>query len=134
MMVNPIAGINPYQNKWCIRARVTNKSAVRHYNTSRGEGDVFSVDLADESGEIKATGFNAEAHRFHQLFEVDKVSGGVFVVSGQEARRQRELHIPQIASFCSKFAFGNVRASLSPPPLLPYLRMFCCKYCKVRAL
>lgn len=52
---------------------MTNKSAIRTWNNARGEGKLFSMDLLDESGEIRATAFNAECDRFYDLVEVNKV-------------------------------------------------------------
>ena len=71
--VYPIASLTPYQNKWCIKARVTNKSDIRRWSNSRGEGHLFSMDLVDESGEIRATAFKAECDKFEPIAEIDKV-------------------------------------------------------------
>lgn len=71
--VFPITSLTPYQNRWTIRVRVTSKPKVRTYNNSRGEGRVFNVDLVDESGEIRATGFNEAVDKFYDLLELDKV-------------------------------------------------------------
>ncbi|KAL3856902.1 hypothetical protein ACJMK2_011608 [Sinanodonta woodiana] len=71
--VHSIASLIPYQNRWRIRARVTQKSNIRTWSNSRGEGKLFSVNLVDESGEIKATGFTDTVDKFFNLLEVNKV-------------------------------------------------------------
>ncbi|XP_014827839.1 PREDICTED: replication protein A 70 kDa DNA-binding subunit-like isoform X2 [Poecilia mexicana] len=71
--VMPIATLNPYNNKWTIRARVTNKSNIRNWSNSRGEGKLFSFEVVDESGEIRITAFNNEVDKFFALLEQGKV-------------------------------------------------------------
>ncbi|KAG9015276.1 Replication factor A protein 1 [Tulasnella sp. JGI-2019a] len=75
--IYPIESLSPYQNKWTIKARCTNKSDIRTFSTQRGDGKLFNVTLMDETGEIRATGFN---NVVDELF--DKVQEGkVYFVS-----------------------------------------------------
>lgn len=69
----PIESITPFQNRWTIRARVMNRSGIKTWSNSRGDGKLFSVDLADETGEIRAVGFNDQCDKFYNVFEVNKV-------------------------------------------------------------
>ncbi|XP_076941142.1 replication protein A 70 kDa DNA-binding subunit A-like [Bidens hawaiensis] len=70
----PIAGLNPYQGMWTIKARVTAKGELRHFNNAKGDGKVFSFDLLDADGdEIRTTCFNAVADQFYNQIEVGKV-------------------------------------------------------------
>nr|UBR27748.1 replication protein A1 [Locusta migratoria] len=69
----PIASLSPYQNKWVIKARVVNKTPVKTWSNARGEGKLFSMELVDESGEIRATAFKEQCDKFYDLIEVDRV-------------------------------------------------------------
>lgn len=71
--IHSIASLTPYQNRWRIRARVTQKSDIRTWSNSRGEGRLFSLNLIDESGEIRATGFTDVVDKFYNMLEVNKV-------------------------------------------------------------
>ncbi|EGN95654.1 hypothetical protein SERLA73DRAFT_186799 [Serpula lacrymans var. lacrymans S7.3] len=71
--IYPIEGLSPYQNNWTIKARVTQKSEIRTWSNQRGEGKLFNVTLMDESGEIRATGFNAVVDELYEKLEEGKV-------------------------------------------------------------
>uniref|UniRef100_A0A674P4S7 Replication protein A 70 kDa DNA-binding subunit n=1 Tax=Takifugu rubripes TaxID=31033 RepID=A0A674P4S7_TAKRU len=62
-----------FSPRWTIRARVMNKSSIRTWNNSRGEGKLFSFEIVDESGEMKITAFNKEVDKFFSLVEQGKV-------------------------------------------------------------
>ncbi|KAJ9597481.1 hypothetical protein L9F63_011666 [Diploptera punctata] len=70
---HPIASLSPYQNKWVIKVRVISKSAVRTWSNARGEGKLFSMDLMDETGEIRATAFKDQCDKFYDMIEVNKI-------------------------------------------------------------
>lgn len=52
---------------------MTKKSDIKEWSNARGEGKLFSVDLMDETGEIRATGFNKAVDAFYQRLEEGKV-------------------------------------------------------------
>jgi replication factor A1 len=73
----PIESLSPYAHKWTIRARCTHKSDVKTWHNARGDGKLFSVNLLDETGEIRATGFTEQCDKFYDLFE----EGVVYYIS-----------------------------------------------------
>lgn len=68
-----ISSLNPYQNKWSIKARVINKSNIRTYNNAKGEGRLFNVEFMDSTGVIRATGFNEQLDKFYETLTIDNV-------------------------------------------------------------
>ena len=71
--IYPIEGLSPYQNNWTIKARVTQKSDIKTWSNARGEGKLFNVTLMDDSGEIRATGFNLAVDELYPKLEEGKV-------------------------------------------------------------
>ncbi|KAI0723933.1 replication factor-a protein [Cerioporus squamosus] len=71
--IYPIESLSPYQNHWTIKARAMNKSDIRTWVNQRGEGKLFSVTLMDDSGEIRATAFNAAVDLFYDKIQEGKV-------------------------------------------------------------
>lgn len=62
--------LNPYQNRWTIKARVVQKGNIRTWSNARSDGKLFSMDLTDGSGAIRATAFNDAVDRFYDMMEV----------------------------------------------------------------
>lgn len=73
----PIEALSPYAHKWTIKARCTHKSEIKTWHNKNGEGKLFSVNLLDDSGEIRATGFNTECDALYDVFQ----EGGVYYIS-----------------------------------------------------
>ncbi|GME41273.1 Nucleic acid binding OB-fold tRNA/helicase-type [Neofusicoccum parvum] len=74
----PIEALSPYTHKWTIKARCVQKSDIKTWHNKNGEGKLFSVNLLDESGEIRATGFKDQCDAFYDLFQ----EGSVYYISG----------------------------------------------------
>lgn len=75
--IYPIEAISPYSHKWTIKARCTSKSKIKTWHNRNGEGKLFSVNLLDDSGEIRATGFNDQCDMLYDLFQ----EGSVYYIS-----------------------------------------------------
>lgn len=75
--IYPIEAIYPFSHKWTIKARCTNKSNIKTWHNRNGEGKLFSVNLLDDSGEIRATGFNEQCDMLYDVFH----EGGVYYIS-----------------------------------------------------
>jgi replication factor A1 len=76
----PIEALSPYAHKWTIRARVTHKSPMRSWHNANGDGRLFSVNLLDESAEIRATAFHSVGDVFDQWYEMLQ-EGQVYYIS-----------------------------------------------------
>lgn len=59
--------------RWTIKARVTSKTEIKHWSNQRGDGKLFSANLLDETGEIRATGFNDAVDKLYHVLEEGKV-------------------------------------------------------------
>lgn len=75
--IYPIEALSPYSHRWTIKARCTNKSAIKTWSNRNGDGKLFSINLLDDSGEIRATGFNDQCDALYGLIE----EGNVYYIS-----------------------------------------------------
>lgn len=86
--IYPIEALSPYAHKWTIKARCTSKSEIKTWHNKNGEGKLFTVNLLDESGEIRATAFKEQCDAFYNIFQ----EGGVYYISApcrvQMAKKQ----------------------------------------------
>jgi replication factor A1 len=73
-LFQPIEALNPYQNRWTIKARITSKGDMKTWNNARGSGQLFKIDLLDEKGgEIAGCFFKDAAEKFYPLLEAGQV-------------------------------------------------------------
>lgn len=67
----PIAHLNPYNNNWTIKVRVTSKTDVRSGNKNGRDWRMFKADLLDNAGsEISATFFGDAVSLFFDMIKV----------------------------------------------------------------
>ena len=75
--IYPIEALSPYAHKWTIKARCTSKGEIKHWHNKNGEGKLFSANFLDDSGEIRATGFNDAVDTWYDTLE----EGSVYYIS-----------------------------------------------------
>jgi replication factor A1 len=84
--LRPIEALSLYGSEWTIKARCTHKTEIKTWHNKNGEGKLFSVNLLDESGEIRATGFNAQCDMLYNVFQ----EGGVYYISGCSVKHAKK--------------------------------------------
>ena len=119
----PIKVLNPYNNSWTIKARVSNKSEMRTWANPKSEGRLFSCTLIDGSAEIKATAFNEQADKFFPIIDDNKVymisNGQVKIARKQFNTVQNDYEITfdrntSIAPCADNGAVPSIRYNLVP--------------------
>lgn len=75
--IHPIEALSPYAHRWTIKARCTSKGDIKTWHNKNGEGKLFSANFLDESGEIRATGFNDAVDQWYEVLQ----EGSVYYIS-----------------------------------------------------
>ncbi|GLJ29656.1 hypothetical protein SUGI_0584810 [Cryptomeria japonica] len=76
--ISPIKTLNPNQNKWTIKGKVTHKRPIKAYRTATKNGHVFSFDIVDcEACEIRVTCFDEIAQLHSNRVDV----GSHYIIS-----------------------------------------------------
>jgi replication factor A1 len=70
----PIESLSQETQACNIRVRVTGKSEMRKWKKDTRSGELFTLDLTDSSGEIRATCFNSAAKKLFPMLELWKVT------------------------------------------------------------
>ena len=71
--IYPIEALSPYAHKWTIKVRCTHKGDIKKWHNRNGEGKLFSVNFLDQSGEIRATGFNEQCDQLYDVFQEGQI-------------------------------------------------------------
>ncbi|AFZ78978.1 replication factor-A protein 1, putative [Theileria equi strain WA] len=77
-----ITDLTLYTPKWLIHARVVYKTEIRKFNNQRGESQLFSADLCDAHGEIRAIFFGEAVTKWYSFLE----EGQVYSISGGQLK------------------------------------------------
>lgn len=113
--------------RWTIRARVTNKSSVRTWSNSRGEGKLFSFEIVDESvskGVVRPAYLSMCMHvnTCHTWLYLLLPGRSKKLSHGKCARQQGEIKITafndEVDKFFSLVEQGKVSKSHSPSCIL----------------
>lgn len=62
-----------YNFRWVIRAFVMSKSAIKTFTKNQREGKYFTMELIDDSGEIRAKAFDDECNKYYDIINSDQV-------------------------------------------------------------
>lgn len=119
--IYPIEALSPYSHRWTIKARCTNKAPIKNWSNRNGDGKLFSINLLDDSGEIRATGFNDQCDALYGLFE----EGSVYYISSpcrvQIAKKQfTNLNNDYELTFEKDTVVEKVCESVSKQPLMGF--------------
>lgn len=71
-LISPINTLHLNIKHWVIKARVTAKS-IRTWEITNGEGKLLTMDLMDDSGEIRATSRGKQCDKFCDIIKVNQV-------------------------------------------------------------
>lgn len=71
--ITDIKKIFPHKKTFKFKGRVVSKSEVKRFTTQKGEGQVFSFEIADCTGQIKCVAFSECVDTFYPLIENNKV-------------------------------------------------------------
>lgn len=68
-----IKDLNPFSTAWTVKGRVVAKSDIRTFTSAKGEGKLFSFELADKTCQVKVVAFTDCVDIFFPLVSIDKV-------------------------------------------------------------
>lgn len=87
--MTPLSELTPYSRRWKVKGRVTEKSEIRKFRN--GEGQLFSIEMSDGRGEMRAAFFGASVDKFFPLLK----ENGVYIFSGGQVKRANKAYNPK---------------------------------------
>lgn len=68
--VTPIRSLTSFVPDWKIKARISSKGEIKHWNNDRGSGYLMNINLIDSHGDqIQATFFKEAVDKFSPILE-----------------------------------------------------------------
>ncbi|KAJ1462441.1 hypothetical protein M885DRAFT_610486 [Pelagophyceae sp. CCMP2097] len=84
--VKRISELNPYMQRFVLKARLTAKGPMKHWDKGPdSKGNLCAFDLTDASGEIRCTMFKETATKYHGTLK----EGVVYVITDNSARLKK---------------------------------------------
>ncbi|KAI5176673.1 replication factor A1, partial [Pancytospora epiphaga] len=68
-----IKDINPFQEHWMVKGRITAKTEIKTFTSAKGQGKLFSFELVDKTAQVKCVVFSENVDAFFPLVELNKV-------------------------------------------------------------
>jgi len=118
----PIDKLNPYTNRWTLRARVTSKGDVKTWDNAKGSGKLMKILIMDESAEIDAVFFKAGVEKYDPILKVGSLyafSGGQVKAANQQYSKGRQYEISfddksQVTAVPEDGRIGAIRYTFVP--------------------
>uniref|UniRef100_A0A1A9VPT4 Replication protein A subunit n=1 Tax=Glossina austeni TaxID=7395 RepID=A0A1A9VPT4_GLOAU len=128
---SPIKTLDLNANPGVIKARVTAKS-IRTWESSKSEGKMFTMDLKDESGEIRAAAFQEKFHKFYDKINVDQV----YLISKYQLKPPNKIALKNNdleIKFTDETVIEECRGDVSDVPAIEYKLVLISEVAKMKS-
>eukprot|EP00746_Dinoflagellata_sp_MGD_P124179 gnl/MRDRNA2_/MRDRNA2_58766_c0_seq1.p1 gnl/MRDRNA2_/MRDRNA2_58766_c0~~gnl/MRDRNA2_/MRDRNA2_58766_c0_seq1.p1 ORF type:complete len:580 (+),score=121.03 gnl/MRDRNA2_/MRDRNA2_58766_c0_seq1:88-1827(+) len=86
--LTPISELTPYSRRWKVKGRVISKTDIRMFRN--GEGKLFSIEIVDGGGQIRAALFGSCVDKYFNVIR----EKGVYLFSGGTVKKANKAYNP----------------------------------------